>query len=180
VPRAPRDTAAGLFHVTCHSVWAGTLFEDDLDRMELLLELASTVARFAWTCLSYCLMTNHLHLILDVGDGTLSEGMQLLNTRYACRFNQRHGLRGHVFAGRYGGKRIHDDAQLVATFAYDANNPVEAGACESPTEWEWSSYRGTVGLGELASFVDPARVLRYFGGNRDTAVRRLRAYVEGS
>jgi hypothetical protein len=178
--RAPRDVAAGLFHVTCHSVWTSELFRDDLDRVEFLRELAAVVRRFTWTCVGYCLMGTHVHLILEVGSGTLADGMQELNTRYACRFNRRHGLRGHVFGGRYGSNRIHDDAQLFATFKYDMKNPEKAGLCESAADWPWSSYRGTIGIGELASFVDPAPVLRLFGGSRETACARLREYVEGA
>jgi REP element-mobilizing transposase RayT len=171
--------AAGIFHVTCHSVWTSDLFRDDLDRMEFLRELAVAVGQFAWTCLSFCLMTNHVHLILEVGKGSLPEGMQQLNTRYACRFNQRHDLRGHVFADRYHSNRIHTDAQLKVTFAYDANNPKDAGACESAADWFWSSYRGTIGLDELAGFVNPERILRLFGSTRDVAIARLRRFVEG-
>jgi putative transposase len=180
VPRAPRDTAAGIVHVTCHSVWTSHLFHDDVDRLDLLRELAQVVRRAAWTCISYCLMTNHVHVILEVGDGTLADGMQHLCTRYACRFNSRHGLRGHVFGRRYGTRRIASDAHLVAAFAYVARNPVEAGLCESPADWEWSSYRATIGLAEPASFVDDNRVLRYFGGTREQAIARLRKYVEES
>lgn len=180
MPRKPRDSTAGFFHVTCHSVWTGQLFRDDLDRLAFLRELAVAVRQYAWTCLSYCLMTTHFHLILEVGDGSLPEGMQQINTRYACGYNQRHRLRGHVFGGRYDGKRIRDDSQLVTTFAYDSNNPVHAGACDSPAAWNWSSYRGTVGLGELATFVNPEKILRFFGGSRDVAIARLRAFVEES
>ncbi len=180
MPREHRDTAAGLFHITCHSVWTAELFRDDLDRLDFLRELAVTCADFAWTCLAYCLMTTHFHLILEVGDETLAAGMQQLNTRFACRFNRRHRLRGHVFGDRYDSRRLATDAHLVAAFAYDARNPVEAGACDSPEDWQWSSYAAIVGLAEAASFLDPGRILRFFGGSRDTAIVRLRAYVEES
>jgi len=176
--RKPRDVTAGVFHITCHSVWTTDLFRDDVDRLELLREVATVVVDQAWTCVEYCLMTNHLHLMLEVGDGALPHGMKCLNMRYACRFNARHRLRGHVFGSRYSSHRLVDDAHLLAAFAYVANNPVEAGLCRSPTEWPWSSYAATVGLAEPSSFVDPSRIVRCFGGNREAAIARLRAYVE--
>jgi putative transposase len=178
--RRHRDAAPGLFHVTCHSVWTRDLFRDDLDRLGLLRELAAAVTDFAWTCLEFCLMTNHLHLLLEVGEDSLPAGMQRLNTRYACGFNQRHELRGHVFGRRYGSRRLETDGHLVAAFAYVARNPVEAGLCASPEQWPWSSYGETVGLTERSSFVDPSRVVRFFGGSSETAISRLRAYVEES
>jgi putative transposase len=180
VARKRRDTSAGLFHITCHSVWTTDLFRDDVDRLALLGEIASAVVGAAWTCLIVCLMTTHYHLILEVGEDTLPTGMQRVNTRYACRYNSRHRLRGHVFGGRYTSRRLATDAHLLAAFAYVARNPVEAGLCRSPGEWPWSSYAGTVGLNEPHSFVDADRVVRSFGGTREIAVARLRAYVEES
>ncbi len=176
--RRRRDTSPGLFHITCHSVWTSVLFRDDLDRTDFLAELARAVTDQCWTCLSYCLMTTHFHLILEVGEGTLPLGMQELNTRYACRFNAKHRLRGHVFAGRYDARRIRDVQHLLDAFAYDAKNPVAAGLCESPEEWKWSSYAATIGVAEPCSFVDPTQFLRCFGGSRADAIAQLRAFVE--
>jgi REP element-mobilizing transposase RayT len=65
MPRAPRDTAGGIVHVTCHSVWTSNLFRDEVDRLDILRELAQVIRAAAWTCISYCLMTNHLHVILE-------------------------------------------------------------------------------------------------------------------
>jgi REP-associated tyrosine transposase len=180
VARRRRDTSAGVFHVTGHSVWTADLFRDDLDRLAMLGELASAVAAASWTCLVFCLMTTHYHLILDVDSGTLPAGMRQLNTRYACRFNARHRLRGHVFGSRYGSSRLETDAHLLAAFAYVARNPVEANLCSSPLDWHWSSYAGTVGLGEPQTFVDGGRLIRMFGGTREVAIARLRAFVEDS
>lgn len=176
--RKGRETAGGLFHITCHSVWSSDLFRDDVDRMDLLAELATTIADWNWTCLSYCLMTSHLHLIVEVGEGTLAAAMQRLNTRYARRFNARHGLRGHVFGSRYGSNPIRDEEHLLAAVRYVARNPVEAGLCTSPGDWPWSSYAGTVGLAEPSSFVDADRILRSLGGSRTAAIAELRKYVE--
>jgi hypothetical protein len=69
---------------------------------------------------------------------------------------------------------------LLGTFAYVANNPVEAGLCESPADWPWSSYAATVGLGELPTFVDPARVLACFDWPNVDPRAALRARVEQS
>lgn len=176
--RKPRDLAAGLFHVTCHSVWTSLLFRDDLDRFALLREIAAAVVDFGWKCLAYCVMTNHLHLILEVTEGTLAAGMKQINVRHACRFNARHRLRGHVYGGRYDARRLDTDAYLLAAFAYVANNPVEAGLCRSPVEWPWSSYAATVGLTEPMPWVDASRIVGYFGEPKEAAIARLRDYVE--
>lgn len=130
--------------------------------------------------MQYVLMTSHFHLMVEVGDGVLPRVMHSINLGYARHHNRRYSLRGHVQHWRYGSRRIEDEADLIGTYAYIANNPVEAGLCASPAEWEWSSYAGTIGLAELASFVDPSRVLGCFDWPRVDPRAALRGAVENS
>jgi len=178
MPRPPRDVDPGLFHVYSHSVWAAdALFRDDEDRLTFLRELALATARVGWTCLGYCLMSTHYHLVLDVGADALPKGMHSLAFRYASYFNVRHAMKGHVHGRRYGCRRLTDDADLLGAFKYVANNPVEAMLCEKPEDWKWSSYAATIGLAEQASFVDPSRVLRCFADPLEFARAALRRHV---
>ncbi|HZD87975.1 MAG TPA: hypothetical protein VE088_08220 [Gaiellaceae bacterium] len=180
MPRTPRDASAGLFHVSTHCVWAAPeLYRDDVDRLEFLRHLARTVTP-GWTCLAYCLLTNHYHLILDVEDGLLPRGMHVLNLRYALHHNRRHGMRGHVQDRRYWARRIGGEGDLLETFAYLARNPVKAGLCRSPARWPWSSYAATVGLAPLPSFVDPSLVLASLADAGFDPRAALRAHVEGT
>jgi putative transposase len=181
MPRPPRDTRAGIFHVFTHCVWAApALFRDDLNRMVFLRELARATRTFEWTCIGFCLMRTHYHLMLEVPDQALPIGMQSLNFRYAIDFNQRHGMRGHVQFARYGAVRMTDDAHLLAAYKYIARNPVEARLCSNCEDWPWSSYAGTIGLAEPHSFVDPLRVLESLDPVRESAAAQLRTLVEES
>src|SRR4051812_18386656 len=178
MPRPPRDTAPGVFHVTVHSVRDTELFRDDIDRTRFLAELARATALLDWTCVSFCLMRTHYHLIIDVPADAMPRGMKALNFRYAAAFNARHRTRGHVTERRYNANRIHDDGQLLTTFRYVARNPVTAGICDRPQDWPWSSYAGTVGLAPAQSFVDASCVLAQFDAPLEFAIARLRRYVE--
>lgn len=178
MPRAPRDTQPGLFHVFAHAVWDRALYRDEVDRLEFLRHLARVSAR--WTCLAFCQMGSHYHLIVDVDDGVLPTVMHSLNLGYALAHNRRHTLRGHVQFARYGSKRIRDDAGFVATYAYVANNPVRAGLCRAAAEWPWSSFAGTVGVRPRDSFVDDSRILQYFSSPTVDAKLALRWHVESS
>jgi putative transposase len=175
MPRAHRDVAAGIFHVYSHSVRSTELFCDDVDRLLFIEELAAMAARFAWTVIEVCLMTTHYHLIVETEDESLALGMHRLKFRYACRFNSRYRMRGHVFEARYSSVRIRDDAHLVAAYAYVARNPVEAGVCKFAEDWPWSSFAALIHQTESFTFVDASRVLDWFGNDRD----RLRRYVAG-
>ena len=130
--------------------------------------------------MAVCFMTNHYHLLLEVGDGALPSGMQWLNHAHARAFNRRYGLRGHVFAARYDARRIETDEHLLAAFRYIARNPVDARLCAAPGDWPWSSYAGTVGLGEPLGYVDASAVIGCFGRPAAAALDRLRIFVEAS
>jgi putative transposase len=130
--RVPRDTDAGIFHVFAHSVRSDTLFRDDLDRIAFLRELARAGTKCGWTCVAYCLMTTHFHLILDVEGGALPVGMHAVNFRYAAGFNRRHHTRGHVLESRYGSRRIRSASELLGVYAYVVQNPVAAGLAGHP------------------------------------------------
>jgi REP element-mobilizing transposase RayT len=176
--RTQRDTAAGIFHVYTHCVWSSpTLFRDDIDRMNWLRHLARVTATVGWTCMAYCALTSHHHLLVEVGDGVLPIGMHRLNLAHARDFNRRHGLRGHVQFQRYGSSRIRTEEQLLDRFAYIALNPVRAGLCARPEDWPWSSYRLTVDPAAEPSFVDASRVLACFADELDPRAA-LRRYVE--
>lgn len=179
MPPQRRDTSAGVFHVYTHCVWAvPDLYRDDIDRMEFLRCLARVTRKSGWTCLAYCLMRSHYHLLVRVEEGVLPRAMHGLNLRYALHHNRRHHLRGHVQFQRYGSRRLHDGYELAIAFAYLANNPVKAGLCTSAAAWGWSSYAGTIGVAGLASFIDPSEVLRVFDDAGIDPHAALRAFVE--
>jgi REP element-mobilizing transposase RayT len=175
--RPHRDVAPGIFHVTSHAVRSTELFTDDVERLTFIGELAGMAAKLGWTVIAVVLMNTHYHLIVETADLSLADGMHRLNFRYACRFNSIHRLRGHVLEARYFSKRIGDDAQLIAAYAYVARNPVKAGLCAKADDWPWSSYAALVNGTESFTFVDASRILELFGGGED-ARERLRLYVD--
>jgi REP-associated tyrosine transposase len=175
-----RDVSAGMFHVWTHCVWAAQAhFRDDSDRLEFLRRLARITVESEWRCMGFCLMLTHYHLVLEVEDGVLPAAMQWLNHGYACHFNRRHGLRGHVQSRRYGSRRIVDSNDLIKTYCYAVNNPVEAGLCSQASLWPWGSFRGTLGLEPASSFVDDGPVLGCFRREFDPRAA-LRRAVEKS
>ncbi len=175
--RPPRDSAPGIFHVTVRGVGPGPLYVDALDPFFWHANFATTLLRIPWTCMAVCMMTTHVHLLIDVPDTSLSVGMHRINSVYARAFNRRHQRSGPLQEKRFHAVRIESDAHLVLAFRYIALNPVAAGLCLSPLDWGWSSYRSAVGLEDGFTYLDISRVVGLFGrGPR--AVARLRTYVE--
>jgi REP element-mobilizing transposase RayT len=161
MPRQPRDEEPGaIHHVYSRGVRRHRIFLDDKDRATYLAMLRAAVRRCRWHCLSYCLMDNHYHLLIETPDPNLAVGMQRLQGSYAQTFNKRHKQAGHVFQGRYGNERVKSDAQLVTTLRYIALNPVAAGLCEDARDWRWSSY-ALLMEGIAPDWVDGVRVRAY-------------------
>ena len=139
------------------------MFADDTDRRNYLRLLRATVNAMNWRCLAYCLMPNHVHLLLRTPNANLSEGMQRLHGPYVQGFNGRHGSVGHLFQGRYGAKRIQSDQQIQVTAAYIARNPVAAGLCATAGDWQWGSYQSIVSR-TAPRWLHVSDLLDYFAG----------------
>jgi REP-associated tyrosine transposase len=106
-----------------------------------------------WNCPAYCLMGNHVHLLVETPEANLAAGMQLLHGVYAQRHNRRHRRSGHLFQGRFGATRLRSDEQVSQVVLYIAQNPVEAGLCARPEQWPWSSWMGAAGFEPATSRV---------------------------
>jgi len=93
-------------------------------------------------------------------------GMQLLNGRYARRFNVRYGRVGHVFQGPYNAEPVTADSHLLEASRYIVLNPVRAGLCRDAAAWPWSSYRATAGLERHPPYLCVDWVRSLFGSAR--------------
>jgi putative transposase len=175
--RRPREEVEdGIFHVYARGNAKQAIYLDDLDRLTYLRLLGLTVERRSWRCLGYCLMENHVHLLLETPDANLAAGMQWFHGVYAQTFNERHRRVGHLFQGRYGAVRIKSDAQLWTVLRYLSLNPVEAGLCARPAEWQWGSY-GTH-LADGPAWLDRARLVEILSGHGGDPWCRFVEFVE--
>ncbi|MGI8942640.1 MAG: transposase [Qipengyuania sp.] len=140
--RLPRLVLPGVpHHVTQRGNRRLPIFFSDDDR-RAYIDLIAEGARASGTrCLAWCLMDNHLHLILVPSqDDGLRAMLGEAHRRYTRRINFREGWRGYLFQGRFASYPM-DDAHLMAAIRYVENNPVAAGMVETPDAWPWSSAR---------------------------------------
>jgi putative transposase len=143
--RLPRnETETGIHHVFARGVERRLIFLDDDDRERYKRLLCGVAEHFNWHCLAYCLMPNHVHLLIETTEPNLGRGMHSLHGVYAQTFNEKWGRVGHLFQSRFGSRLVHDDLALRRVLAYIEANPVAARLCGSPEDWHWSSYRSTV------------------------------------
>ena len=146
MPRKPRPVAPGLvYHVTAKGNGGAPLFFDDVDRHAFCSLLATAVERYGWNVLAWCLMTNHLHLVVETPEANLSSGEQWLLSQYARRLHRRYGTHGHVFDDRFGSRVIDDDVYLCMAVRYTVRNPLEPGMARHVREWRWCSHAALAG-----------------------------------
>lgn len=144
--RPPREEIVGLpFHVWARRVDRWPLFVDQDDYLRYVALLAQTVERFGWILLSFCLMPNHVHLLVELREPNLRWGMHRLHGMYVRWFNDRHGRSGRLFEHRYEAKLVEDEMYFLTLVQYIEHNPVKPGLCDSPSEWPWSSRGMTAG-----------------------------------
>ena len=105
-----------------------------------------------------------MHLLIETPEANLGVGMQRLHSDYAHQFNLRHGRSGHCLPGAVWRGSCGADEQLWGAAAYIAMNPVEAGLCEAPEQWPWSSHAAIV-RGGGPRWLDVERLLDHFAGS---------------
>ncbi|HKV69242.1 MAG TPA: transposase [Gaiellales bacterium] len=175
--RPPRTSYPGaVHHVTARGVGRVEIFGSDRDYEVFLATLVEAGRLARWSCLSYCLMPNHFHLLLArVDTAGLSSGMQFLNGTYASRYNTAHERTGHVFQGRFHDELVRRDEHLLEAIRYIALNPVRGGLVPRAELWRWSSHRAIAGAHSRHEWLHEKAVLGLF--NADEAVAR-RLYAE--
>lgn len=140
MPRVRRATLPGIpHHVTQRGNRRGPVFFADADRREYLRLLREYADGHAVQVLAYCLMSNHVHLVVIPGkaDG-LHRMLRPLHMRHAQRLNRARGWKGHLWQGRYFSSML-DDRHLWEAIRYVELNPVRARMVDRAEDYPWSS-----------------------------------------
>lgn len=169
------EFAGALYHVTSRGDRREDIYEDDTDRLGFLDVLGNVCEIHNWVCHSYCLMSNHYHLVLETVEGNLSKGMRQLNGFYSQTYNRRHQKVGHVFQGRYKAIMVEKESYLLELCRYVELNPVRAGMVHNVGDWPWSSYRAMVGGVISPSWLETDFILSSFAAKKGAAIK---AYIQ--
>jgi REP element-mobilizing transposase RayT len=142
-----------LHHVMSRGTDRREMFVDDVDYARYLHLLERSARRFCVAVNGYCLMPNHVHLLLRPTSHPLARLMQHVNSAYCGWFNRRHGRVGHVLQGRYKAQIVEGGPSSMRVLRYVMLNPVAAGLVARAAEWRWSSFRSTAGMDSTPTFL---------------------------
>ncbi|MFY9120334.1 MAG: transposase [Syntrophomonadaceae bacterium] len=167
-------------YATYHIIQRGNeqrdIFMSDSDRHLYLNLLRRTKQKYQFLLHAYCLMSNHVHLIINDNGHDISLIMKSLSTSYAVNFNKKHQRVGHLFQGRFRSELVTDDSYLLELSRYIHNNPVKANMVSDPTNYQWSSYNHYIGL-TYNELVDEDLILAQFSMQIDQAKNLYRSFV---
>jgi REP element-mobilizing transposase RayT len=158
------EEAGATFHVIARGVDRRRIFVDDDDYHAYTRLLATVTRRQGWRLLSYCLMPNHVHVLVETPETNLGSGMQWLQSRYALAFNRRHTRTGHLFEERYKSPKVGTDEAFIRVVGYIAVNPVAAALCKRATEWPWGSHSLVASRQPIPRWLSHGRLLERLDG----------------
>jgi REP-associated tyrosine transposase len=180
MPRPLRpQVPGGIYHLVSRGVRKLPIYTDDHSRRRFLGLLGETIVRYEWELHAWCLMTNHFHLLATTVEPTVSEGMQYLNGCYGQWYDWRHGYEGHVFERRFWSELVETDFHLFEAARYIVLNPVRARLCGTAADWNWSSYRQTMGVTTTGPQLS-TMLLYSFGRRMQPARENFAAFIRAA
>ena len=148
MPRQLRFVVAGVAaHITQRGHNGADCFTRDSDYLIYLLHLRELSEKHGCAVHAYCLMTNHVHLLLTPSTETACTNlMRDLGQRYVQYFNRRYDRIGTLWQGRYWANVVESTRYLLGCYRYIERNPVDAHMVDKPQDYRWSSVAGNTGL----------------------------------
>ena len=157
MPRKPRlYSGTGIYHVMLRGINHQNIFEDKedyyqflstLDKMRIMYDEEGLPCIINCTYYAFCLMSNHIHLLIREREETISENIKRIASSYVYYYNHKYGRDGHLFKERFKSEPVNDLAYFTILMRYIHQNPVKAGIVENIKDYEyssWGEYDGTV------------------------------------
>lgn len=167
-----------IYHVIQRGNNKGEIFIADRDRGKFIEILARMKSKYNFLVYAYCLMSNHIHLVIDDNGNDISRLIKSVNVSYALYFNKKYKRVGHLFQDRFKSEIITNDRYLLQVSKYIHNNPVKANMVIAPEEYYWSSYN--IYLGRMENkydLVDTTKILGLISDNTGRAAKQYALYV---
>ena len=173
--QARRQSESGIYHVMIRGVNRQPIFGDDHDNLRFLDILKTCKEISGFQLYGYCLMGNHVHLLIKEGEESLGQIMKRICNRYIYWFNLYNDRVGHLLQDRFKSEPVDDDEYFLTVLRYIHQNPLKAGLCNKFSEYKWSSYHDYKankqdGLTDIAFALDIAPLgdlLEFFGQTND-------------
>lgn len=174
MPRKPREkSATGIYHIMMRGINRQNIFEDEEDHLKFMQTLEKYKDKSGYYIYAYCLMGNHVHILLMVGVEPLEQVMRRICGSYVYWYNKKYQRIGNLFQDRFKSEVVENDNYFLTVLRYIHQNPLKAGLVKDIEQYQWSS------IGEYASHIDSTNIvdtnfaLKLFADDEKIAVREL-------
>ncbi|WP_227394360.1 transposase [Jeotgalibacillus aurantiacus] len=180
MPRKPRKkSSTGMYHVMLRGINYQWIFHDEQDRRKFLEILVKGKLDKGFKLYAWCLMDNHVHLVLEEGELTVSRLIQRIACSYAMYYNWKYQASGPVFYDRFRSETVESIRYLFTVIRYVHQNPVKANLVKRPSEWDWSSCKSYYGQYDyFSSLVNKQEIFHHFSDNPDLSFQKFKEYNE--
>lgn len=139
--KPPRRTSSiGIYHVILRGNNKQRIFEEQEDYRKFLFILGDYRSVCGYSVLAYCVMSNHIHLVIKPGKSSLGNIFQHIGARFVRWYNKKYNRVGHLFQSSFLSKPINNYFALISVIRYVHQNPVKAAICKSPYMYAFSSF----------------------------------------
>jgi len=164
------------FHVTLRGNGRKTIFYNDKNRSRFCLFLQEAIEKYDHKIHAFCLMGNHIHLLIQASERTISKSLHVIAGRYSKYLNKYTNSVGHQFQGRFFGSLIENDDYLKQVVKYIHLNPVQASMVTCPENYYWSSHNCYLGKDEIP-WLNTDFILNVFSENSSQAISQYRIFM---
>jgi len=141
VPRqARKKSASGIYHIVLRGINQQVIFEDEEDNNKFIETIKTYKAISGYKIYAYCLMSNHVHLLLKVEKEDLDLIIKRIAGSYVYWYNWKYHRRGHLFQDRFKSEPVEDDSYFLTVLRYIHQNPVKGNIVEDVEKYVFSSY----------------------------------------
>ncbi len=171
--QARKKSSSGIYHLMLRGVNRQRVFEDDKDCRRIIETLFYYKPISRYEVYAYCLMSNHMHLLLRETEESISQAIKRISSSYVHWYNKKYERCGHLFQERFKSEAVENDQYFLTVLRYIHQNPVKAGITKDIDAYPWSSYQEYVGTPVITD-VDFA--LEMFSADRNKAVALFRSF----
>ena len=175
---ARKKSASGIYHIMMRGINHQDIFFDNEDYCRFLEILKRVKESRSCAIYGYCLLGNHVHLLLHEEDEGLAVIMKRIGTSYAWWYNQKYDRIGHVFQNRFQSETIETEADLSGVLRYIHNNPVKAKLVVIPEEYKWSSCQVYYGGKDSIELLNMSFILDILDSNREIAIKQFVDFMQ--
>jgi putative transposase len=173
--KARKKSSSGIYHIIMRGINQQIIFEDDEDKRKYLGILKRCKEISGFELYSYCLMDNHIHLLVKETDEPISKVIMRISSSYVYWYNLKYGRCGHLFQERYKSENVEDTRYFLTVLRYIHQNPLKAGLAKSVWDSKWTSVHEYV---QRASMVDIDKGLNLFSRDRKSAIKGFGIFMQ--